>query len=173
MHEIKSIYTLDEIYLCKLCESSASCINLYCINFYHAIYITNTQNARMNKFNYQEVLTNSHKLVMRINCFMQSIIYVHVKSVTHETDLTRDLYLCKLCESGAGRINLYCINFYRTIWYFTHIIRIIRKVLYCIAVYLTAHILKGVVKPHQNKTEVRRTMPFSPSGYNPNFLPTN
>ena len=94
---------------------------------------------------------------------------MHVKSVTHETGLTWDLYLCKLCESGAGRINLYCINFYRTIWYFTHIIRIIRKVLYCIAVYLTAHILKGVVKPHQNKTEVRRTMPFSPSGYNPNF----
>ena len=28
---------LCEIYLCELCESSAGCINLSCINFYHAI----------------------------------------------------------------------------------------------------------------------------------------
>ena len=87
---------------------------------------------------------------------------MHVKSVTHETGLTWDLYLCKLCESGAGRINLYCINFYRTIWYFTHIIRIIRKVLYCIAVYLTAHILKGVVNHIKTKLRWEGPCPFHP-----------
>ena len=40
---------MSEIYLCKLCESSASRINLYRINFYHAILAMHKMLEHINK----------------------------------------------------------------------------------------------------------------------------
>ena len=60
---------MREIYLCKLCESSASRINLYRINFYHAILAmhkmlehisTNLLKACFDKFAY---ICHTHKNV--------------------------------------------------------------------------------------------------------------
>ena len=53
-------------FLCKLCESSASCKNLYCINFYCTIILHyNVQNVKKH-----EVKALCHNV--RHNCFLMS-----------------------------------------------------------------------------------------------------